>query len=156
MFPMSIFKNPIFYPVLITTFTAQVLKFVIEAIKNKNIDLKYLISSGGMPSSHSAMVSSLLTTLALNDPQGVNSKVFAISLTFALIVMYDAANIRRSAGEHAALLNKLSKLIHYHSNNEIKLNENDLKEVLGHTPLEVISGALLGIILSVLINRVAK
>ena len=156
MFLISILKNPIFYPVLITSFIAQTLKFIIAIIKNKNIDVKYLISSGGMPSSHSAMVTSLLTTLALNNPEGYNSTIFAVALTFALIVMYDAANIRRSAGEHAALLNKLNKLIHYHSNNEIKLNENDLKEVLGHTPLEVISGALLGILLSILINKIVK
>ncbi len=155
MFLISILKNPIFYPVLITSIVAQTLKFVIEIIKNKNVNFKYLISTGGMPSSHSAMVMSLVTTLALNDPQGVNTKIFAVTLTFALIVMYDAANIRRSAGEHAALLNKLNKVIQS-SNDEIKLNKNDLKEVLGHTPLEVGAGALLGIFLSILIDKIVK
>ena len=142
---LYIFKY--FYPIFFTCVLTQFIKFFIEFFKNKKFNFRYLISTGGMPSSHSAIVCSLLTTLILNS---ADSMLLAACVTFSLIVMYDAANIRRSAGDHAILLNKLNKAIE--SKDNLKLNEVELKEVLGHTPLEVLIGSLVGIINSVIMN----
>ena len=98
--------------------------------------------SGGMPSSHSALVVSMATSIGYAN--GFNSSIFALSATVALIVMYDAAGVRRAAGKQAAVLNEIVEELQAHRG----IREEKLKELLGHTPIEVIAGAALGILIA--------
>ena len=102
-------------------------------------NLRRFVETGGMPSSHAASVSSLTTMVGLRD--GFASSLFAVTLFFSLIVMYDAAGLRRAAGRHAAVLNRL--IDHNFKNPEESAQK--LMELLGHTPFEVLIGALLGV-----------
>jgi len=114
--------------------TAQILKNLSFLIRYRTMSLKYWFTSGGMPSSHSALVIAL--TVALGLKEGWNSNVFFISAVFSLIVLYDAAGVRRMVGKQSAILNQISE--------EIEISHKPLSELLGHTPLEVGAGAVLG------------
>lgn len=128
---------------IVAWITVQMFKFVTEIIKNKKINIRRLIESGGMPSSHSAVVTSLMTTVGMKE--GFESTLFAISFVFSIIVMYDAAGVRRAAGKQAKILNQLIY------SNQLHINTNEkLKELLGHTPVEVFIGAIYGILLAIL------
>jgi len=121
---------------------AQVSKVIIWRLRQGKTDLKLLVSSGGMPSSHSALVSALATSVGLQE--GFDSAAFAIALVMALIVMYDAAGVRRAASIQAHILNQiLEELFKGHP-----ISEERLRELLGHTPLEVLIGALMGVVVS--------
>jgi len=124
---------------------AQVLKVIIYFFKNKKFDFHFLISSGGMPSSHSSVVCTLASSVGYIA--GWSSISFAISAVFAFIVMYDAANVRMAAGEQAKILNHIMK--HWKEMRPSFLSK-ELKELLGHTPLQVFGGAILGIAIGVL------
>ena len=124
---------------LLGAFIAQILKFIVYLIKNRHINFKILSTTGGMPSSHSAMVSALTTSVGLVE--GWWSQLFSVSLAFSLVVMYDAAGVRLAAGRMAATLNKLVEDIYENKGHTI----TKLKELLGHTPKEVFAGAMLGI-----------
>lgn len=128
---------------LFATFLAQLLKFIFYYIRHKSINFKIFASTGGMPSSHSAAVVSTMTSVGLID--GFNSVGFSIALVFGLIVMYDAAGLRRSAGQMATQLNMLVDALYEQRPHSFR---NKLIELLGHTPLEVTMGALLGIAVS--------
>ncbi|MFC1909350.1 divergent PAP2 family protein [Chloroflexota bacterium] len=123
---------------------AQLLKVIVILIQKKQLDLRYLVISGGMPSSHSAFVSALATSVALI--QGLGSVAFGISAIFALVVIYDAAGVRRSVGQQSVVLNRIVR--------ELRLRRpitelgHDLKEFVGHTQFQVIIGTLLGIIIT--------
>ena len=132
---------------LFATFLAQLLKFIFYYIKHRAINFKIFASTGGMPSSHSAAVVSTMTSVGLID--GFDSVGFAISLVFGLIVMYDAAGLRRSAGQMATQLNMLVDALYEQRPHSFR---NKLIELLGHTPLEVTMGALLGIAVSMAIH----
>ncbi len=124
-------------------FSVQLIKFITDVIKNKKVNLKVLVASGGMPSSHSSVVTSLMTMIGLNE--GFNSILFAIAFVFGLIVMYDAAGVRRAAGKQAGILNQLIY------SNQVKVDTNEkLKELIGHTPKQVLVGALWGIVLGII------
>jgi len=125
---------------------ASLAKVIILLARERRLDLRKFFSSGGMPSSHSATVSSLATAVAKTD--GLGSTVFAISFMFAFIVMYDATGVRRAAGEQAKILNQL--VGNFSENKPVYMKKN-LKEIIGHTPLEVIVGALLGILIALLV-----
>ena len=142
---IGIFSNYMLQCALFGWFTAQTLKIIASFIINKKIDLTLFFASGGMPSSHSASVCALAAAVA--KCQGVDSAVFAVAFLFAFIVMYDASGVRRASGEHAKILNKLIQSIA--SNNEVGMEAN-LKELIGHTPLEVIAGACLGVFIVLL------
>ena len=120
----------------------QIFKFVVDFIKNKKVNFKRLVGSGGMPSSHSAVVTCLATTVGMIE--GFDSSQFALAVGFALVVMYDAAGVRRAAGRQARILNQLIS-----SNKKIDNNEK-LKELLGHTPVEVAVGAVVGVLWAVI------
>ena len=122
---------------------AQVLKVLIGLLVERQLNWKAGISSGGMPSSHSSTVCGM--TVAVGRTYGLDSPLFAISLIVAFIVMYDATGVRRAAGEQARVLNRL---LMEHDKAEA---QKALKEFLGHTPLEVLGGAVLGIALGFLI-----
>lgn len=118
--------------------TAQGLKFIFDIMSTRQIDFRRLVGAGGMPSSHSAFVVSLATVIGVSE--GLESAAFGLSFAFALVVMYDAAGVRRATGKQARVLNRMF----HHNKGEFRLEE-ELKELIGHTPVEVIAGALLGL-----------
>ena len=120
--------------------TAQLIKCILHLIVKRNLDLRLFTTTGGMPSSHSAGVMGLSTAVGLI--KGFSSIEFAIALGYAFIVMYDAAGVRRAAGKQASLLNKI---IETPGLTGVEVQER-LVEVLGHTPLQVFVGAIIGII----------
>jgi acid phosphatase family membrane protein YuiD len=123
-------------------FLAQLLKVINVLLTSKKIDFTRFIGSGGMPSSHSAFIVSLATVVGKIN--GLGSSEFGIALAVSLIVMYDAAGIRRAAGKQAKVLNQLV----YSHNDKVYFDEK-LKELLGHSPFEVVMGALLGIVMGI-------
>ena len=137
-------KHSAFVTAVIAWFAAQAIKVVIVLIKEKKIDFSRFVGAGGMPSSHSAFVTSLATAVGFSS--GFLSELFSISSVLALIVMYDAAGVRRAAGEQAKILNEL---IEEWGKQNFKNTEVRLKELLGHTPLQVIAGAILGIAIAI-------
>jgi len=139
--------------------SAQILKTIFHYLLTKEIRLERLTGAGGMPSSHSALVCSV--SLAMARGEGFDSPGFALSLVLAMIVMYDAMGVRRAAGEQAKLLNKLvlrmretgsNLFVSAEKTGKLKLTDGEsiqmLKEFLGHTPFEVLGGALLGILIA--------
>lgn len=145
----EIFSNPFWLLPLLTGFITQLVKFAIYSIKEKRLAFSWLFSTGGMPSSHSAAVSCL--SVIAGKHYGFDSPIFGITLYFSLIIMYDAAGIRRAAGEHAELLNIIVEEM---LGRNKTLSRERLKEFLGHSPLEVFVGAALGILLSLIYIRV--
>lgn len=136
---MDFWKEGVLVTSILSWFTAQVLKVIFTLIEKKRIDFRRFVGSGGMPSSHSAFVTSLATAVGLQN--GFSSTEFAISTVFALVVMYDAAGVRRAAGQQARILNKL---VEQWEKSDFSDTDKRLKELLGHTPKEVFAGALLG------------
>ena len=136
--------------VLICSFAAwlgaQVLKSILFIVKNHRFDFQVLVSSGGMPSSHSATVTSMVTAVA--KVCGTGSAEFAVAFILAFIVMYDACGVRRAAGEQAKVLNRIVLDI---QKGDTKYLDKKLKELIGHTPVQVLGGALFGILLAVFI-----
>ncbi len=126
---------------------AQVIKVPLYYFSNRKWNVGLCFSTGGMPSSHSAAVASLTTAIGIDS--GAGSPMFAISVIFSVIIMFDAAGIRRHAGEQAVFLNRLIEEFHYLFKEMLSNQANiKLKELLGHRPSEVIFGALLGIAVS--------
>ncbi len=134
---------------LIAAFIAQFIKVVTYLCTHKKINFKIFTTTGGMPSSHTAGVIALTTSVALIE--GISSMLFAVSLGFSLIVMQDASGIRRAAGKTAATLNRLVDEF-VQKNHEVK-PYTVLKELLGHTPLEVFCGMILGIVVPVIVHN---
>ena len=124
---------------ILSAFFAQVIKFILFTIKTRKVNFKIFSTTGGMPSSHSAGVMGLSTMVGII--QGFDSALFAVSLGFSLIIMYDAAGLRRAAGKTAACLNKMMDDFYHH---DMQSAGGKLKELLGHTPLEVFVGAVFG------------
>lgn len=154
----ELFNKPIFAAV-ISWVVAQLIKTVYYIIKNKAFNRERILGAGGMPSSHSAAVCSLAVVILRIS--GVNSVDFALSTVFAMVVMYDASGVRRAAGLHAKELNRLRHIIAEFDGKREEIKDftdedeneiNKLKEYLGHTPLEVFFGALLGILIGMLIR----
>ena len=125
---------------IITWFCIQTFKVVWDLVTTKKFNFKRILGAGGMPSSHSAVVVSLTTLIGKYE--GINTPIFAVSLALAFIVMYDAAGVRRAAGKQATLLNKI---IETPGLTGMEVSEK-LVEVLGHTPIQVIVGATIGLI----------
>lgn len=139
----DIFHNQVLVIALLACLTAQGLKVVIELIRDRKINFRYLVTTGGMPSAHSALVGALAT--AIGQSMGWSSPDFAIACLFAIIVMYDAAGVRQAAGKQAKLLNQITEELFQDGHN---FNEEKLKELLGHTPFQVLVGLILGIAIS--------
>jgi acid phosphatase family membrane protein YuiD len=119
---------------------AQAMKTIVVLIRRKRLDFSYFVN-GGMPSSHSATVSALAASVGI--VQGFGSTEFAIAAILALVVMYDAASVRRWVGRQSIVLNRITRELSFHR--LLADWEHDLREFVGHTPFEVIAGALLGI-----------
>ncbi len=146
--------NYVLFAALASWCAAQVIKTILNFIQTKTFNPERLFGAGGMPSSHSALVCS--ATIAVCRKCGFDSSEFAIMFIIAMVVMYDAMGVRRSAGLHARELNRIKRIFAVRG---IKLNdetsdgkkkEKELKEYLGHTPFEVLGGALLGILLAMI------
>ncbi|RLD55528.1 MAG: divergent PAP2 family protein [Bacteroidetes bacterium] len=136
-----ILGNRILDIVVVSLVVAQTLKVLFYLFKEKKLNFRKYLDTGSMPSSHSASVSSLATAVGISE--GVESVFFAISIIFAVVVMYDATGVRRAVGKQAVVLNKMIDNIRKKEN--AILFEENLKELIGHTPLEVLAGALLGV-----------
>jgi uncharacterized protein len=141
----AVFSNRTITIPVLAWFTAQVIKVISRLLVERKFDFTLLVSSGGMPSSHSSFTVSL--AVVIGKIYGWNSGLFGLAVAFALIVMYDAAGVRRAAGRQAKVLNKL-----VHTHMDRMEFEGKLKELLGHTPLEVLMGALLGILMGMLLD----
>jgi len=134
--------NRVFQATFLAWALTQVIKFLIELIFRRRVNFRLLTSAGGMPSTHSAAVSGLSTAIAVHD--GTASSLFVLSIVFAAITMYDAAGVRRAASIQARILNQIiDELFQGHP-----ISETRLRELLGHTPIEVAVGMVLGIIIS--------
>lgn len=137
----DLLNNEVLLIALCTWAIAQVLKVVVILVQEKRLAWNYFFISGGMPSAHSATVCALATSLAMID--GMDSIGFSISAVLAVVVMYDAAGVRQSVGQHSAILNLIVKEL---SKKVTKLErEKDFREFIGHTPFQVLMGALLGV-----------
>ncbi len=145
--------NYILFSAIISWFCAQVIKTIINIFITKKFNAERLLGAGGMPSSHSAFVCS--ATVATFRMSGISSPEFAIILIVALIVLYDAMGVRHAAGLHAKEINRINKAFNEHVNSDeniiIKNKSKELKEFLGHTPYEVLGGALLGILIALMV-----
>lgn len=141
----ELFSNKVLGISMFACFLAQFIK--IFTGKEKRIDIARILTSGGMPSSHSSFVTSLATLVGME--LGFNSTEFAIVTVFAFIIMYDAAGVRRAVGKQASILNQIIEDFHHTKH----IEQTKLKELIGHTPLEVYSGALLGILIAIVLYK---
>lgn len=137
---LDITHNEIVVAAFMAWLIAQVIKVVLVLLKDRRWDLSRMLGSGGMPSSHSALVVAMAT--AVGRLEGFSSTAFAIAIALSVIVMYDAANVRRAAGQQAELLNRIAEDFY----RDKHIDGEKLKELLGHTPVEVAAGAVLGVL----------
>ena len=144
----ELLSNGFLLVALSSWFWAQLIKTILHAIVTKRVDSTRLVGDGGMPSGHSATVSSLATAAAL--VYGLGSFEFAIALVFAIVVCKDAMGVRLETGKQAAIINDIVEAFNVLTSEE-KLPDAKLKEFVGHTPLQVIAGILLGIVNAVLL-----
>lgn len=140
----QLLQNKVLWIAVLCWFVAQTLKVIFTIVIDRRFDFTRFVGSGGMPSSHSSFVIGLANSIGLTE--GYHSTMFALSFVFALVVMYDAAGVRQSVGQQAVILNQLFDM----SDKQGKVWKDyaKLKELVGHTPVEVFLGALLGIVLS--------
>jgi len=143
---VQVASSPLFHA-LACGFLVQISKVLTFLLREKKINVRRFVETGGMPSSHAASVSALTTAVGFRE--GVGSVMFGVVLFFSLIVMYDAAGLRRAAGRQATLLNRI---LHEHIQLPGPPHER-LRELLGHTPIEVLIGALIGVLFSMAIYR---
>jgi acid phosphatase family membrane protein YuiD len=140
----DLFENHVIVVTMVSWLLAQSIKLIIDKIRFREVDFTRIVGAGGMPSSHSAFVTSLATSIAFQN--GLNSTEFALAFSFAAVVMYDAAGVRRSAGKQAVVLNKI---VHDLYSKEHTIKKERLKELIGHSPVEVFAGAVLGILVAI-------
>ncbi len=138
----GLFHNQVFVISFISWFTAQLLKVLLTLYFDKKLNLYRMVGSGGMPSSHSSTVMALSTAVGLLN--GWNSEIYGMSLIFSIIVMYDASGVRQSVGKQAIILNTILDDLYQHK----PIREERLKELVGHTKVEVLAGAVLGIVIA--------
>jgi hypothetical protein len=136
----DILHNQVLLIALLACVTAQALKLLVELVRNQKINVQVLTTAGGMPSAHSAFVSALAA--GVGQSLGWASPEFALAVVFAIIVMYDAAGVRQAAGKQARVLNQI---IDEFFQGEHQFTETRLKELIGHTPVQVLAGSTLGV-----------
>ncbi len=140
----DIIKNKIFMTTLSAWVIAQTIKVTIGVINQRRFDFRWFVGTGGMPSSHAAGASCLATAIGMDC--GFNTVYFALAVSFAVVVMFDAQGVRRSSGRQARILNKIMDDIYWQG----KIHEGRLRELVGHTPIEVIVGFLLGVTIALM------
>lgn len=143
---VQVVHNRVILAAVLAWAIAQGLKVILTLILSRRFDTTRIFGSGGMPSSHSAMVCAMLTATGFHE--GFDSSLFALAFCFAGVVMYDAAGVRRSTGKNAAVLNHLLDSL---MKDGYSFDEERLKELVGHTPIQVLAGALLGILIGTLL-----
>lgn len=143
---LEIFSNRVIQAAALSWAIAQGLKVILTLIISRRFDGSRMWGSGGMPSSHSSMVCAMMMVIGFSE--GFTSSVFALAFCFAGVVMYDAAGVRRSTGKNAAVINHLLDGL---AGNGFVFDEERLKELVGHTPIQVMAGALLGILVGTLL-----
>ena len=141
----QLFRNDILLITVIVWFSTQLIKVLLGTVREKRFDFRWFIGTGGMPSSHAAGVSALATSIGLN--QGFDSVIFALAATFGVVVFFDAQGVRMATGRQAYILNQIMEDIYFKG----KIQEKRLKELIGHTPLEVIFGILIGIFSAIIL-----
>ncbi len=139
----ELIHNYVLMAAAISWLAAQIVKTFIDLLINKELNLERLVGSGGMPSCHSATVCALAVASALE--YGLGSGIFAVAAIFAIIVMYDARGVRRETGTQAVIINQIMDYFSSEHPDKIKFTQENLKELIGHTPLQVLVGALFGI-----------
>ncbi|MDE6202880.1 MAG: divergent PAP2 family protein [Lachnospiraceae bacterium] len=150
-FLTELLDNQIFISAVLGWLVAQILKTLIHMIINKKFVAERMVGSGGMPSSHSATVCALATAVGMK--YGGGSFEFAITVMLAIIVMYDAMGVRRETGKQGRILNEMLEVF-TNMGNQISAEEK-LKEFVGHTPLQVLMGAILGIVIALIVGTPA-
>jgi acid phosphatase family membrane protein YuiD len=140
-------RNYIFWTSAAAWIIAQTIKVMLGIIREKRFNFRWFVGTGGMPSSHAAGVSALATSIGVT--YGFDSALFALCLTFTLIVLFDAQGVRMAAGRAAKILNNMLEDIYWKK----RLDEMKLKELIGHTPVEVLAGSCLGILVSLLFYK---
>lgn len=144
---VGIFNNPVFIACLVASLMAQILKLPLEYLRTKEWDWSLLFGTGGMPSSHSAVVTA--AAAGVGHYAGFDTPLFGLAFAIATVVIYDATNIRRQAGFHAQQINRIIKEL---IEGKVKPVEefDELREVLGHSPAEALGGIALGIVVSII------
>lgn len=143
-FFIQLIQNRILMVTLLAWIIAQTIKVTIGAIRQRKFDFRWFIGTGGMPSSHTTGAACLAASTGFD--YGFNSAYFALAASFAIVVMFDAQGVRRASGRQARILNKITEDIYWQG----RIDEGKLRELIGHTPVEVIIGAILGIIIACL------
>lgn len=138
----ELLQNRVLIAAVAAWVVGQSLKIPLEYILNKRWNWGIMFSSGGLPSSHSALVTAVALSIGFQD--GFDTPIFALAVAIAMIIIYDAAGVRRQAGFHAERINEIMK----NFIESRRFPEEDLKEMLGHTPFEVITGVILGVLIS--------
>jgi acid phosphatase family membrane protein YuiD len=141
---VEVARNKILMTTISAWLIAQAMKLFIGVIQHKKFDFRWFLGPGGIPSSHVAGAASLATAIGIEE--GFASAFFALAAVFALVVMFDAQGVRRSAGRQARILNKIMDDIYWKG----KIQEMRLRELVGHTPVEVIAGLILGILIAII------
>ena len=141
----EIFQNRIFLITVTVWFLAQTIKVVLGIIREKRFNFRWFIGTGGMPSSHAAGASALATSVGLE--YGFYSPLFAVAATFAMVTMFDAQGVRRATGSQASILNKMMDDIYWKG----QIEEKRLKELVGHTPVQVLAGFIFGVICAMIL-----
>ena len=142
---LEILGNRVIQAAALAWAVAQALKVMLTLAISRRFDKSRVLGSGGMPSSHSAMACAMLMTIGFRE--GFSSSIFALAFCFSGVVMYDAAGVRRSTGKNAAVINQLMDML---SGNGYTFDDKRLKELVGHTPIQVLAGALLGTLIGTL------
>ena len=137
-------QNNVLWVTLIAWVLAQSIKVALGIIREKKFDFRWFVGPGGLPSAHAAGASALATSIGLK--YGFDTVSFALAAAFAIVVMFDAQNVRRATGKQAGILNKMMEDIYWQG----KIREAQLRELLGHTPIEVFLGMSLGILIAVI------
>ncbi|MFN2304004.1 MAG: divergent PAP2 family protein [Anaerolineales bacterium] len=148
---IAIFQNPVFLACIIASLSAQILKLPLEYLRNKEWDWSLLFGTGGMPSSHSAVVTA--ATVCIGHYVGFDSPLFGLAFAVAMVVIYDATNIRRQAGFHAQQINRIIKEV-FEGKAKPAEEFEQLREVLGHSPSEALGGIILGTLVSFIVWQV--
>jgi hypothetical protein len=134
--------NKVVYSAFLGWFIAQLIKVVLGVIRENRFNFKWFVGTGGMPSSHASGVTSMATTVGLYE--GVHSPIFGVTLMFTVIVIFDAQGVRWSTGKQAEILNTIMDDIYFQK----KIKEKKLKELIGHTPVQVIAGIFVGLLVA--------
>lgn len=143
-FWIEVFQNKALWVTLLAWFIAQGAKVILGTIRERRFNFYWLLGTGGMPSSHSAAVVALM--FCIGYEAGFSSPFFAFATIFALITMFDAQTWRRSIGFQARVLNRMLDDLHKHK----RIQEKQLRELVGHTPIEVFVGAVIGVVVTVI------